>query len=43
MSNLGLKPYTEKIAAMRAENLCKRYPMYDRGILTSYSKSLSYY
>merc|ERR1712038_359518 len=40
IQNLGLKPYTERIKALRAKRLCEAFTTYDEDILTSYSLSV---
>lgn len=39
LQNLGIKPFTNKLKAMRAEKLARSFPQYDTGIVKAFSKT----
>ena len=39
LQNLGIKPFTNKLKAMRAANLARSFPRYDTGIVKAFSTS----
>lgn len=43
IANLGVRPYTAKIKAMRADKIVAKYPQYDATLLSNYSKSVNFY
>jgi len=43
ISNLGVRPYTAKLKALRAEKIVQKFPQYDATLLADYSKSVNFY
>ncbi|CAB9521972.1 expressed unknown protein [Seminavis robusta] len=43
IQNLGIRPYTQKLMAARAEKLAQAYPQYDADIVKDFSLSVTFY
>jgi len=43
IANMGVRPYTARMKAMRAKKIVAIYPQYDATLLSNYSKSVTYY
>jgi hypothetical protein len=43
IANMGVRPYTARMKAMRARKIVAIYPQYDATLLSNYSKSVNYY
>ena len=43
IANLGVRPYTAKLKALRADKIVRKYPQYDATLLADYSKSVNFY
>ena len=43
IANLGVRPYTAKLKAMRADKIVRKFPQYDATLLADYSKNVNFY
>ena len=43
IANLGVRPYTAKLKALRADKIVQKYPQYDATLLADYSKCVNFY
>lgn len=43
IANLGVRPYTAKLKALRADKIVRKFPQYDATLLANYSNSVNFY